>query len=79
MTPGPDGDRLAEWEALWGLIARILAFVLGAFLATYEVVLAQGDSVYFRVVGTMAGVAMMGPVVAVSFGIVLDAWRGRGS
>lgn len=77
MTGGPDGDRLAEAEAWWGLIARILAFFLGGILFTYEVVLAQGDSVYFRVIGVLASVAMMGPVIAASLGGLLESWRGK--
>lgn len=68
-------DRLAEWEAIWNLVSRILFAFLGAILLVYAGVFAEGDDVKVRIFLGMAGLALMGPIVAASFATA----SGRGS
>jgi hypothetical protein len=70
-------DRRAEIEAWWALIARVLSFFLGGLLLTYEALFGQADNSQVRTVLIVAGVAMIGPVVAASAASIMAAIRGR--
>jgi hypothetical protein len=73
MTNG----RIREIEAWWALVARVLAFFLGALLIGYEAVFGAADNPQVRTILIITGVALIGPVVAASVTSMLSAMRGR--
>lgn len=66
------GDRRAEIEAWWALIARILAFFLGALILVYQTLFEAED----RFLLICAAVGLMGPMVAAAVAQVVAAARG---
>lgn len=67
-------NRLEAYEAWWAFIARVLAFVLGAFGFGFEVAIDQGQRFYI-VIGSLA---LMGPVVAQAAATMFASVRGGG-
>lgn len=65
-------NRREEIEAWWALIARVLAFFLGAGILTWQTVLEDQNRLYLIV----AGVGLCGPVVAQSVATVFASIRG---
>lgn len=70
-------SRLDQIDAVWALLARVLAFFGGAVLAAYEAK-AMTDDTWLRIVFGLGGFAMMGPVIATSIASMLTALRGSG-
>ena len=70
-------DRRREVEAWWALISKVLAFFLGFLLVGYEAAFGSADNPSVRVILVVAGIAMMGPVIAASTTSMMAALRGR--
>jgi hypothetical protein len=69
----PSGaQRRAEVEAWWALVARILAFFLGALILFYQTFFEAQD----RFLLISAAIGLMGPLVAASVAQVISAARG---
>jgi hypothetical protein len=66
-------ERLQEAEALWALIARIIAFIFGCGMLGWETV--HGAQRAYIIV---AGIGLCGPTVAQSVATVFAAIRGGG-
>jgi hypothetical protein len=66
--------RRDEIEAWWALVARILAFFLGATILGFQSFFATDDRLWI----TVAGIGLCGPTVAVSVATVLASLRGSG-
>jgi hypothetical protein len=65
----------AAFEAWWALIARVIAFLLGATILVWQMAFEDADRLYLIV----AAIGLMGPTVAQSVATVLVALRGGGS
>jgi hypothetical protein len=68
----PSDLRRKEIEAWWALIARILAFFLGAVILAYQTFSSTNDGVVLILVSA----GLMGPMVAAGVAQVLASWRG---
>lgn len=64
--------RRKEIEAWWALIARILAFFLGAVILGYQAFSSTEDATVLTLVAS----GLMGPMVAAGVAQVLSSWRG---
>lgn len=74
-TPGDNGTRRRrEIEAWWALVARILAFILGALILAWQTLVGQTSNP----LPWLVGASLLGPVVAASLAQILAAWRGNG-
>lgn len=65
-------SKVEQYEAWWALIARVLAFNLGALILTWQMAFETQDRLYLIV----AGVGLCGPVVAQSVATVFASIRG---
>ncbi len=68
----PKGDRIDELEKVWALMARVLAFVLGAVVLLGLVFFVEDRPVY----AWLIVLALMGPTFAASMATMLSALRG---
>lgn len=68
----PRTERLDELEALWALVIRVLAFVLGAAILIGLTFFVNDRPIY----AWLAGIALCGPTVAASVATMLEAIRG---
>jgi hypothetical protein len=66
-----DNQRRDSLEAWWALIARVLAFFLGAGMLAFETL--SGNNRLYLIV---AGIGLCGPVVAQSVAVVFASIRG---
>ena len=65
-------ERIGELEAIWALVARILAFVLGSIVLIGLVFFVENRPVY----AWLIVLALMGPTFAASMATMLSALRG---
>jgi len=65
-------ERLVELEAIWALVARILAFLLGSIVLIGLVFFVEDRPVY----AWLIVLALMGPTFAASMATMLSALRG---
>jgi hypothetical protein len=68
------GDRLGEIEAWWALVARVMAWLLGATILIAQTFGETTDRVYLIV----AGLGLMGPATAQAVAQMLAGLRGGG-
>jgi len=72
MTAHSKHERIEELEAVWALVARILAFLLGAAVLVGLVFFVENRPVYAWLIVA----ALMGPTFAASMATMLEAIRG---
>ena len=69
--------RLAEIEAWWALIARILLFFLGGAILSYRVVFAPPTETTETIIWIAVAIGLMGQVALTGVAQAFDAVRGR--
>lgn len=72
MSPSSQEDRRKEIEAWWALIARILAFFLGAMILAYQTLATDQD----RVLLLLISATLMGPMIVAGLSQLLVSLRG---